>query len=287
MIYILSTVAAGILWGMISLFVKPLSALGLTSIQILFVRSAISAVIMLIYLLCRDRSLLRIRLQDLWMFIGTGIVSLTFFSLCYFTSILRLGVSVAVILLYTSPIFVLIFSVLLFQERLTALKITALAVTFAGCVLVTGLSGSQSVSFLNVLIGIGAGLGYGLYSIFSRFALQRYKPITVTFYTFVCSAVSLIPFCRFDQFGSTVSIQSLLLCIGISVCCTVLPYLCYTFGLSGMENGKAAILATVEPLVGAIIGFTVFAETVTLQKVIGILLILMAVVILGVKVESD
>ena len=64
--YILSTVLAGVLWGIISIFVRTLSAAGLTSLQIMFLRGGLSAVLLLVFLLIKDRSLLKIRLRDLW-----------------------------------------------------------------------------------------------------------------------------------------------------------------------------------------------------------------------------
>ena len=99
---------AGVLWGIISIFLKGLYSVGFSTLQVMFLRGFISSVFMAIYLFVKDKSLLKFKLKDIWLFLGTGVISLTFFSLCYFYTILESGASVAVILLYTSPIFVLI-----------------------------------------------------------------------------------------------------------------------------------------------------------------------------------
>lgn len=280
--YILSTVTAGILWGIISVFIKPLSDAGIGTIQIMMLRALISAVIMFVYLMKKDKSLLVIHLKDLWMFIGTGIISLTFFSLCYFRTILEVGSCIAVILLYTSPIFVVLFSCILFKERFTSVKIIALLMTFTGCILVTGLGSKNGfISTKGILIGICAGIGYALYSIFSRYALEKYSSLTVTFYTFLFSGISLIPFGDFQSLCIDFSWQVLLLFLGVSLICTVLPYVLYTLGLSGLETGKAAIMVTVEPLVGSLVGIFLWQEEINTQKIIGMILIFVSVVILG------
>ena len=62
------------------------------------------------------------------------------------------------------------------------------------------------------------------------------------------------------------------------------PLLC---GLSGLETGKAAILVTVEPLVGTLVGFLLWKEDVSVTKVAGIVLILVAVVLLGLPSRND
>lgn len=279
--YILSTVLAGILWGIISIFVRTLSAAGLTSVQIMFLRGGVSAVLLLVFLLIKDRSLLKIRLRDLWMFLGTGLVSLTFFSLCYFTTILQAGTSIAVILLYTSPIFILVFSRFLFKEKITSIKIAALIMTFAGCVLVSGLGSGHGLSVRAFFIGLCAGFGYAMYSIFGRYALEKYNSLTVNFYTFVFSSISILPFCHAGEIAGTFNLKISLFVLGIAIFCTILPYFFYTYGLSGLETGKAAIFVTVEPLVGTLIGFFVWKEQATFMNVAGILLILAAIILLG------
>ena len=75
--------------------------------------------------------------------------------------------------------------------------------------------------------------------------------------------------------------QLLLYGVGIAVFCTVLPYLFYTYGMTRLETGKAAILVTVEPLVGTLVGCCLYGEPMTLIKTTGIILTFGAVILLG------
>ena len=280
--YVFSTILAGLLWGLISLFIKPLSAMGFSSAQILFFRVLISVILMFVFILIYDKKLLHISAKDLWMFLGSGVLSLTFFSLCYFKTIVEVGASTAVILLYTSPIFVMFFSILLFKEKLNLYKVLAVIFTFAGCCLVSGIfSGGNAAGITpkGFLTGLGAGFGYALYSVFTRYALKKYNTITVIFYTFLFSLVSIIPFSNFSTLLPLVTSKSICLFIGIGLLCTVLPYFFYTYGLSGLETGKAAVLVTVEPVVGTLTGFFVFSEPVSVIIVLGILMILTSLVL--------
>ena len=61
---------------------------------------------------------------------------------------------------------------------------------------------------------------------------------------------------------------------------TVLPYLLYTAGLARIDSGKAAILASVEPVVAALVGVLVFHETMDVSTGLGVVSILAAVVLL-------
>ncbi len=282
--YILSVIAAGALWGIISIFIKGMNAGNISPIQILQLRTIIASALLALYLFFTNKKLLYLELKDIWMFIGTGVISLTFFSLCYFQTIIESGASVAVILLYTSPIFVILFSRALFREQITAIKLAALIMTFAGCILVSGLGrDGGGITVKGFIIGLGSGLGYALYSIFSRYALNKYHVLTIIFYTFLFSGISIIPFSGLSMTGGMMQPHILLYGAGIAVFCTVLPYLFYTFGMTRLETGKAAILVTVEPLVGTLVGCCLYGEPMTILKAFGILLTFGAVILLGLK----
>lgn len=273
-------ILAGVSWGVISIFIHALDGAGLDSFDIMTVRTWGSALILLVYLAITDRNKLKIALKDLWMFIGTGLLSLTFFSYCYFTSIVESGTAVAVVLLYTSPAFVMIMSFIFFKEKLNATKGIALVMTMAGCALVAGIAGGAArLSMRGLLLGLGAGFGYALYSIFAGFALKKYSSLTITFYTFLLSGIALLTIRNPYAIVNRVDISLWPYMLGLVVIATVLPYITYTVGMSRMEIGKAAVLVTVEPLVGALIGVFVWGEAMSPMKLLGIVLILVSVVI--------
>lgn len=278
-----AVIGAGILWGVISLFIRPLSAAGLDPTQIAAVRMITATVLFLGVIAARSPGKLRVHMRDLWMFVGTGIVSVALFNFCYFYTVVRSEASVAVVLLYTSPVFILLFSAILFRERITRRKVIALLLTFAGCVCVAGLTGGVKLSAAVFLTGIGSGLFYGLYTIFGCYALAKYDAVTVTAYSFLFALAGTLPFCKPATLIRTIAAEPrlLLLCAGIGICSTVLPYFLYTWGLERMESGKAAILVAVEPLVGAVVGMLVFHESRNAVKLVGIALILAAIVLLN------
>jgi len=232
----------------------------------------------------KDRALLKVRVRDLWMFVGTGIVSLVLFNALYFHTMVESQASVAVVLLYTSPAFVMLLSAPLFRERITSRKLLCLGMTVLGCALVSGLfGGDYRLSAGILLAGLGSGFFYALYTVFARFALRRYDSLTVTAYTFLFAALGSLPFGRFGETAAVVAAApgTILLLLGSSFLCTLLPYLLYTWGLQRMESGRAAILAAVEPMVGAVLGMTLYREPHSPLKLLGILLILGAMVLLG------
>jgi drug/metabolite transporter (DMT)-like permease len=279
--YALIAVAAT-LWGVVSIFIKGLTFFGFSALQLVAIRVTLGACILTLYLACTDAKLLRIKLADSKYFVGTGIFSIAFFNWCYFTAIKETSVAIAAILLYTAPAFVAVLSRIFFQEELTGRKAGALASTFLGCLLVVGvLPGLKgTISLSGLLTGLGAGLGYALYSIFGKFALQRYHALTVTTFTFVFAAAVMLPVSGLwgarELFAHW---QVVAYCAGFGLLSTVLAYLCYTVALVYIEPGRAAVAATLEPVVATLVGTMIFGEALSGWQIAGIAFVIAAVAV--------
>lgn len=278
---------AGILWGTMGVFVRRYNSLGLDSLDIVAVRAVSTTFCMLAFLLVYDKKLFRIRLRDLWCFLGTGLCSIVFFNFCYFKAITLTSLSVAAVLLYTAPAIVMLLSGILFRERLTMRKLIALAATFAGCVLVTGLLGdAQRLNLPGILVGLGAGLGYALYSVFSRFALERgYHSFTISFYTFLIASAGTLPMISIPKVaaGAAGSRPMAGFTLLFGIVSTVLPYVFYTIGLQYMENGRASIIASVEPVMATLLGVFLYHEKMSVSGTLGMLLILGGIVVCNIQ----
>ncbi|MCR5782084.1 MAG: DMT family transporter [Clostridia bacterium] len=284
-------ILAGCFWGTMGIFVRKLSAFGFSSIQIVSVRVTLAALVFCVVLLIRDRSGFRIAARDIPLFLGLGVGSVLFFAVCYFTAITMMPLSVAAILLYTSPVWIMLMSVLFFREKPERGKIIALVLAFIGCVLVSGISG-EGITLPGFFIGLASGIGYGLYSILGTVALRRYSPYTVTTYAFLFAAAGSWMICRPAEmvsiFAGSGKLPSLLAFCGLTALVTaVIPFLAYTLGLNTVEASKAGILATVEPMVATLIGILVFSEKLTVLSGLGILLILVAVILLNLNKKKS
>lgn len=283
-------IVAGCLWGIISIFIKVLKEVGFDSLQCVAVRAFFAAVLLFLYLLVADREKLRIAWKDIKYFLGTGICSIVLFNYCYFEAIEQIGgAAIPALLLYTAPIFVMILSAMIFKEKITTRKIVALILTFAGLGFVTGaFTGTEHLSIGALLLGLGSGLGYALYSIFGKLVTDKYNAVTITFYTFVVAAIGVIPMA-----GIVSKVQllwngkAIVAALGLALVSTVLPFLFYTKGLQKVEASKASILATVEPFMASIVGVVCFHETFYPAKVIGMLLIIFAIIYLNMGNSSD
>lgn len=286
-----SVLFAAFCWGIIGLFIRPLSALGYTTMEICLIRAFVTAVFAFIWLACQDPRKVKINPRDWWRFFGAGIVSFVFFSWCYFNCLLSTSLSIAAVLLYTAPIFVMGFSVWLFQEHFTPRKGLALVLAFGGCVLVTGLlgGGRAQLSGTGILFGLGAGFGYALYSIFGRYGLMKYASLTVTAWSFAFATAGCLPFVNWGHLlglmaAQPQSVWGLLAC---GVITSAVPYVCYTAGLAHMEASRASIIACFEPVVATVMGIVVYQEPVTVTGICGMVCVLGAVFLLNSRTQKN
>ena len=269
-----SVLLAASLWGCIGIFTRNMLEFGFTSAQIVSVRAFITATIMFFIILFTDRSLFKVRVRDLWMFFGTGICSFLFFNVCYMSSIGENSLSVACILMYTSPIWVAVLSIPLFKEKLSSVKVISFILCFGGCIMVC-LSKSLKLTKIGLVFGLLSGLGYALYSIFGKYAAAKYNTFTVTFYTFLFASVGALPICELPKLtGLLHDGKNVLFSIGVAVFSTLLPYLRYTFGLSRIGAGKASVIAILEPAVAATVGALYFKESMGAIGFIGIITVM-------------
>ena len=280
-------ILAGCFWGSMGIFVRKLASYGFTSVQIVSIRVTLAALIFSGLLLARDHSGFRISLRDLPLFLGLGFGSILFFTVCYFTAITMMSLSTAAILLYTSPIWIMLMSVLFFREKMNRRKILALTLAFAGCILVSGISGN-GITPVGLLVGLGSGIGYGLYSILGTVALRKYSPYTVTTYTFLLAAAGSWMICNpgdmIPKFSAAPDLTFLLFfCILTALVTAVIPFGAYTLGLQTVEASKAGIIATIEPMVATLVGIVFFSEPLNILSGLGILLILGAIILLNRK----
>lgn len=280
--YKLCILAAGILWGCMGIFVKSMRALGFTTFEIVFIRVFVSLICMAGYIYIKDKKLFKVKIKDLPLFFGSGVISFVFFTFCYFSAMQLCSISVAAVLLYTSPIFVMIMACIFFKEKITPKKAAAAMAAFLGCALVSGIFSEKStITPIGLLAGIGSGFGYALYSIFTKAELKKYEVPTATFYTFLFASVFCVPFLNAGTISRVTTASGAVWSLSIGIVTCFAAYLLYNFGLKKTPAGKAAVIAAIEPVAAAAVGVLIYKETLDITKAVGMVLVIASVVALS------
>ena len=159
-IALLFPIIAGTCWGCSGVFVRFLDGTGFDNITITFSRVSIVVIMLGLAILVHDRSLFRVSLRHLPLLAMVGMAGYFFFNLCYNVAILKLSMSLATILLCTAPVFVILFSSILFREKITPIRVVCMLAALTGCVLMSGIveAGGLKWSILGILMGVGTAV---------------------------------------------------------------------------------------------------------------------------------
>lgn len=277
---------SGVLWATIGLFNTYFGDIGIENTDLVTIRLSMGTLLLFAYLLIRNPKALKIRLKDLWIFLGAGLTSIILFQTCYMISIRESGsYALAAVLLYTSPVFVMLFSALFFKEKITLLKGVGAVLTVVGCALASGiLQGAGTVTATVLIAGLLSGIGYAMYSIFARAALNRgYGSVTMTAWSFLTALIPLLIFADYSVITEGIGSRGwegigMWFLLGLAT--EALPYALYTEGLTGMDTGKAAVTVAIEPIVAILIGVAC-GQTMHWTAWIGTVTVLLSILLLN------
>ncbi|HEY65283.1 MAG TPA: EamA family transporter [Caldilineae bacterium] len=281
---------AAVLWASLGPLYKLLLDQGMPPLMIVALRTIGAAIILIGWTVARERSLagLRIARRDVPLMLAYGIIGITFFYAAYAYAIQLTGVAVAVVLMYTAPVWVALIAWRL-GEGIGIRQVIALIAALLGCALVAEAydPAALRLNAVGVLWGLGAGLGYGLYSIFNKIAVSRYAPLTVQFYGFAIGGILLMGLQASK--GPSVALRSPLLSGAVAllmVACTLGGGLTYAMSVQRIPVSIASLLATLEPALATLFGYVFFGERLRLGQWVGAGMILAVAILLRPREEA-
>lgn len=290
LLILLLPVTAGILWGSAGVFVRELSAFGMDRYTILSTRMVVATLFMFVIVGIYNKSLLKIKPKDLWLFIGTGLMGILGLNFFYNEAVGEITLSLAAILLSMAPVFVMVLSAFIFKERITIRKISCLFLAIIGCIFASGVVEATTgfglqVSSRGILMGILSGFCCALYGIFSKLAAERgYSTYTILFYSLLLCTLVLLPFTDWNTsiaFIENTPIGNSVFAVAHSFCTSILPYLFYSIALLHMENSKVSIMAGGgEPMAAVVFGILLFSEMPTTLNLTGLAITIFALYML-------
>ncbi len=282
-------VMAGIMWGTSCVFVNLFAPYGFSSAQMTTMRIGLSFVGMLLYCLIFNRRALRVDPRHIILFVICGI---TLFGTAafYYEAMQLTSVATAVMLMYISPVPIMIISVLFLGEKFTGKKGIAVALMLVGCAFVAGVIGNFKPNTLGVIMGLLSAAAYTVYNVFTKMeSRKKIDPVSSTLYTFLFATVCALIVCKPWEIPGLIAQNPLFLAPMFLVHSTVtclLPYLLYSISLKRLSVGIASALSIIEPMSGALLGFLVYRDRLTPSTLLGIVLIVGSVFLLGIS-ESD
>lgn len=262
-------ITASVLWGFAGILAKMIT--GMTAQSIIFYRVAFASIIFFIALLISGK-LNTIKLGGKKVYLLLFALLQVSTMLTYFISILNASVSVAVLLLYTAPVYVTVFSPWLLKEKPTKKGIIALVISIVGILLVVdpGKLDFQPYS-VGILAGIAAGIAYAFQIMTSKYLSTSYSGYTQAFWGFMIAMLILFPVSSVPLNVVFSNISYLLL---LAIFPTILAVSLYFNGLKKVKAQSASILGLIEPVSAVILAVLILNEQISAPQIFGGALIL-------------
>lgn len=265
---------------------------GVTSLTLVTWRAGLGAAVMVGFIgarwatgIARPMAIGAIPRRDRW-FMLAAILANAALNLSVFIAFTRISIALALLVFYLYPAIVAVVSVIWLGERLDRLRWLALGVSFAGLVLVlAGAGGVGDIDVLGVALAFFGGLAQVFFVLAARHGFAHIPGpqaagLTMVgacaLYLLVSAAIgNLAPLAA--PASSTAALWPVVVAgvVGAGV-----PTVAYITGIRMLGPSRAAILATLEPVVGVGLAAWLLAERPTLVQLLGGLLILVAAVLL-------
>ena len=253
---------------------------GLSAFRLSELRSLGSWLLLLLVLGLTRRDLLRVDRRDLPALALLGVVGLAGVHATYFLAIDRLEIGVAVTIQYLAPLLLLLWLSLFHGRRLPASLWGAVALSAVGCFLVVRAYDVDSLDALGVAVAFGAALTFAVYMVGSERAGHSHQPVTTLFWAFGFASVFwalAAPWWGFP-FHELDSARNLLLAAGVVVIGTLLPFMCMVAAVRHIPASRAAVVATLEPVLAAVFAWLIHDEALAAVQVAGGVLVIAAIV---------
>jgi DME family drug/metabolite transporter len=245
-------------------------------------RTTFSFVILLFALvLLRGWKRLRLPAADLRRMFVLGILGVAASNYLYYLAIQRTNVATAIILQYTAPVWVLIYTVARGLQKPTLHRIAAVGLAVTGIALVIGIfGGGFRLDAIGVLAALGAAFSFAFYNLGGHNILARYDRWTVLLYVILSASLFWIlvnP--PWKIAAAHYSAGQWLFLFVFSLISVLAPFSFYFAGLQHLEPTRAIVVSCLEPVFSIVIAAVALGEVMRPLQTVGIVLVLVAIVV--------
>ena len=246
-------------------------------------RTTFSFVVLLFALvLLRGWRRLRLPAADLGRMLVLGVLGVAASNYLYYLAIQRTNVATAIILQYTAPVWVLLYTIARGLQKPTLSRVTAVALAVTGIALVIGIFGSGGfrLDAIGVTAALGAAVSFAIYNVGGHSILARYDRWTVLLYVILSASLFWIlvnP--PWKIVAAHYSGSQWLFLFVFSLVSVLGPFSLYFAGLQHLEPTRAIVVSCLEPVFSIVIAAFALGEVMRPVQTFGILLVLVAIVV--------
>jgi DME family drug/metabolite transporter len=279
----LYVVAAATLWGTTGT-AQALGPDGTSSIAVGATRNVVGAAVLLAVAAVRGPLLEGVRdLERRPLVLAAA--STAAYQLCFFGGVRMAGVAVGTVVgVGSGPVWGGLVGWVGRGERPGRRWALATGLALGGAALLaTSTTDGETVDPLGIVLALGAGLTYALFTLWSKELTDRHDPDRVMTWVFAVSAVLLLPIGLAAGVEPLLNSEGAAMAAWLGVGSLAASYLLFGRGIAGVAVATATTLSLAEPLTASILGVTVLDEELTAQILAGMALVFAGLAVLAVR----
>lgn len=279
---LIAVIISAACFGTLAIFTSLAYRAGAEPLPLLVWRFAVAALILGGYLAITRPGALRVSASDLARYGAMAIFGYGAASMCFFYALRHADASVVAVLLYTYPAMVVVAERLVNGVSLTRGRLAGVVTTFAGSALVLGLFSNGGVSPLGIVLGLGAAVGYTVFSMLSHRWLPGRSRIVMMTFMFAVNSVFIAVVALFSGIDLSPlgwGTEIWLLILALVALPTVAAVVLYMRGVSALGPGQTSIVSTFEPVFTIVLACIFLGERLQPVQMVGAALVIAGVVV--------
>lgn len=275
--YALGIISA-VSYGLIPIFILPIKQTNFSLDTTLFYRFFISALLLLPVLWYKKENL-KITPKELYVVVLLGLsyaLSSEFLFMGY--DLLSPGIASTILFIY--PVFVALIMFLVFKEKLNRLTVLSLILAFSGVLTLSMKNNSFEINFPGLIVVLLSAFFYALYILIVNQTKIKLSGFKLTFFSFLFTSLYFLVKAKF--LGDSLLLPNVNMLINFVVFAfvtTLISSLALVFAIKYIGSTPTAILGALEPVVAVAVSVLMFNEVLSINLIIGITLIIIAVIV--------
>lgn len=259
---------AATLFGLIGIFVKLTTQMPLGSI--IFYRLLFGLAVIALFFGCYGR-LSELHLGDKKLYILLLGLFQAGTMLSYFISVKYTSVSIAVLLLYTAPVYVTLLSPIILKEYITRSSLLALGISIAGVIMVIQpgalFKDVDNIYVIGLAAGLVSGLCYASMIMTSRYLRDHYSGTAQAAWALFITMAIFSPYAI--AIPGRVVLDNLFVLVLFGLLPTAIALILYLNGLMYLRAQSASIIALLEPVSAMVFAFIILSEPISYATIMG------------------
>jgi drug/metabolite transporter (DMT)-like permease len=253
---------------------------GVPAARLAQLRSLLSWLLLVAALAVTRPALLRVERREIPRLAFLGIAGLALVHASYFYAIARLQIGVALTIQYLGPLLILLWLRIFHRRHLPRSLWAAVALSVAGCFLVVRAYDAGALDARGIAAAFVAAVSFAIYLVASERSGHRHEPATTLAWGFgfaslfwaIAQPLWSFPLDEFD------SIRPVALGLGVAVIGTLLPFALMVTAVRHIPASRAAVIATLEPVLAALLAWPIHGQDLAAVQVAGGLIVVAGVV---------